>query len=62
MEEMIKAGSKKLSFPGNVKEPKITGNFYLKDKSSLKKIMQHLIHPEYILFDWEFYSNELEFE
>ena len=25
-------------------------------------ITQHFIHPKYILFDWEFFSNELEFE
>ncbi|SFQ32621.1 hypothetical protein [Parafilimonas terrae] len=25
-------------------------------------IMHHLIHPDYVLFDWEFFSNELEFE
>ncbi len=25
-------------------------------------IMNHFIHPDYVLFDWEFFSNELEFE
>ena len=24
-------------------------------------IMQHIFHPDYILFDWEFFSRELEF-
>ena len=36
--------------------------FYSKEKGAIKKIIQHLIHPGYILFDWEFYSNALEFE
>lgn len=27
-----------------------------------KNILQRLFHPDYILFDWEFFSRELEFE
>jgi hypothetical protein len=27
-----------------------------------RHIIYHLIHPDYILFDWEFFSNQLEFE
>ena len=30
--------------------------------STHKKIIQKLIHPDYILFDWEFFSCDLEFE
>lgn len=44
------------------KEIEINDRFYPKEKPSLKKIIQHLVHPDYILFDWEFYSNALEFE
>ena len=34
-----------------------------KNKSAeIKHIIHNLIHPDYILFDWEFYSNQLEFE
>jgi hypothetical protein len=27
-----------------------------------KNILQKLFHPDYILFDWEYFSRELEFE
>lgn len=27
-----------------------------------KNILQKIFHPDYILFDWEFFSRELEFE
>lgn len=38
-------------------------SMHSKDKSSSKKnILQHLVHPDYVLFDWEFFSNQLEFE
>lgn len=33
-----------------------------KNKTTSKKMIRHLIHPDYILFDWEFFSNALEFE
>ena len=36
---------------------------HINDKStSRKNLIQHLLHPDYILFDWEFFSRELEFE
>jgi len=35
---------------------------FLKDKTPSKKIIRHLLHPDYILFDWEFFNNALEFE
>ena len=62
MERMFKPVSKKISFSNHPKETKIAGHFYSKEKGAIKKIIQHLIHPGYILFDWEFYSNALEFE
>ena len=33
-----------------------------KTKSPDRNILQHIFHPDYILFDWEFFSRELEFE
>jgi hypothetical protein len=27
-----------------------------------RDILQKLFHPDYILFDWEYFSRELEFE
>lgn len=27
-----------------------------------KKLLRRLIHPDYILFDWEYFSCDLEFE
>jgi hypothetical protein len=27
-----------------------------------KNILQKIFHPDYILFDWEYFSRELEFE
>ena len=39
---------------GNIK----SANKFFADKN----IIQKLFHPDYILFDWEFFSRELEFE
>ena len=33
-----------------------------KKSTGRNNIIQHLFHPDYILFDWEFFSRELEFE
>ncbi|HEX5152268.1 MAG TPA: hypothetical protein VFW07_12530 [Parafilimonas sp.] len=60
MTDTIRTTPKKLS--GIPKEMKMNNRFYPKEKSLLKQIIQHLVHPDYILFDWEFYSNALEFE
>ena len=59
---MIKTISKKNSFLNNT--DKIKGrDTNSKDKAAEKKhIIHQLIHPGYILFDWEFFSHELEFE
>ena len=59
----MKTISKKTSIAHD--ENKIKSNHYMhfKDKTDLKKnIIRHLIHADYILFDWEFFSNQLEFE
>jgi hypothetical protein len=60
MAKVLRTTPKELS--GIPKEIKISDRFYPEEKPSLKKIIQHLVHPDYILFDWEFYSNALEFE
>ena len=62
MERIVKLVSKKIPSSNHSKETRIADHFYSKEKPALKKIIQHLIHPGYILFDWEFYSNALEFE
>ena len=60
MEAVIRTTPEKLS--DILKETKISDRFYPREKQSPKKIIQHLVHPDYILFDWEFFSNALEFE
>ena len=62
MERIFKPVSKKISFSNHPKERKTAGHFYSQEEPALRKIIQHLFHPDYILFDWEFYSNALEFE
>ena len=63
MERMIKTVSKKLSFANDETKMKNDNYMQLKDKTAFNKdIIRHLIHPDYILFDWEFFSNQLEFE
>jgi hypothetical protein len=58
MEPMTKAISKKNSH--NINKAK---NQNAKNRSAeIKHIIHHLMHPDYILFDWEFFSNQLEFE
>ncbi len=62
MIRMIKTISKKNSFLNNIDKIK-NSNTNSKDKAAEKKLIIHqLIHPDYILFDWEFFSRELEFE
>lgn len=33
-----------------------------KKKLTEKEFLNKLVHPDYILFDWEYFSRELEFE
>jgi hypothetical protein len=62
MEKIIKTNSKKISSSNNISKRK-NGSTYQKSKAAERKyILQHLVHPDYILFDWEFFSRELEFE
>jgi hypothetical protein len=63
MARAIKPVSKKFSFPGGIHKMRHGGGIYLRDKAAEKRnIIQRLVHPDYILFDWEFFSNQLEFE
>jgi hypothetical protein len=62
MERMFKPSIKKNFFFKSSEREKNCRPFLFKRKAALKKIIQHLVHPGYILFDWEFYSNALEFE
>jgi hypothetical protein len=60
MEKLTKTDLEKVSFDTNKKEiyPPNSKNKAVNNKY----IIQHFMHPNYILFDWEFFSNELEFE
>jgi len=63
MARMTKVTQKKNAMANEVHKTKHNNNYYSKEKSSHKKeMLQHLIHPDYVLFDWEFFSNQLEFE
>lgn len=59
----IKEATKKKAVAHSFHKTKNRNTLYSKDKSSAKKLtLQHLMHPDYVLFDWEFFSNQLEFE
>lgn len=56
------SAKRKASLPGllrNIKTTKVNSN---KKHSAEKNILQRIFHPDYILFDWEYFSCELEFE
>jgi hypothetical protein len=62
MTRMVKEAEKK-NHPTNHPTKTKNNSRVINDKSiSHKNLMQHLLHPDYILFDWEFFSRELEFE
>ena len=56
--------SRKTSSIGNMIHTIKSGRrMRVKTKSSHRNnIIQHIFHPDYILFDWEFFSTEVEFE
>ncbi len=58
MESMAKVISKKPSRNIN----KVKSQHTRSRCAEIKHIIHNLIHPDYILFDWEFFSNQLEFE
>jgi len=55
---MLKPTQKKSSFSNKAKNR----NSCIVKPAEKKYIIQHFLHPDYILFDWEFFSRELEFE
>ena len=51
------------SISGMFQSGKNSRRMRTKTKSPARNnIIQHIFHPDYILFDWEFFSRELEFE
>lgn len=60
MRTPAKTNSKKASFDIHKKGYKSSGSG--EKTLNSKYFIQHFLHPDYILFDWEFFSNELEFE
>lgn len=59
MNTVLKPTRKKSSLSGKAK----TNNSNRRAKHREKQYSLHqLLHPDYILFDWEFYSRELDFE
>ena len=58
MERATKVISKKTS--RNI--IRVKSNYNKSKTDEIKHIIHHLMHPDYILFDWEFFSNQLEFE
>ena len=63
MARMIKSVSKKNSFSSAMDKIKNDiGPLHKRQTSMKKAFIKHLIHPDYIFFDWEFFRTELEFE
>ena len=61
MARIAKVGAKK-KHADNLDKTKLNSDAVTNKSISKKDIQQHLMHPDYILFDWEFFSRELEFE
>ncbi|MEP6685094.1 MAG: hypothetical protein ABJA35_17600 [Parafilimonas sp.] len=62
MSRLVKENSKKSYRSDNPDKTKSSITANNNKPVPNKEIIQHLIHPDYILFDWEFFSRELEFE
>jgi hypothetical protein len=62
MERHLKTTSKKFSAPHRITKAKNSSTVKEIRADEKKYMIQHFIHPDYILFDWEFFSRELEFE
>jgi hypothetical protein len=56
------ASRRKSTFSDFAKKTKTHKNHLHKDSPANKQILQKIFHPDYILFDWEYFSRELEFE
>jgi hypothetical protein len=62
-----KSSKKMSSISGIIDKFKNRRSIHSNEKSANKSanknnIMKNIFHPDYILFDWEFFSRELEFE
>ena len=56
------SAKRKTSLPGLLRNTKrLQGNSYKKHPAE-RNILKKIFHPDYILFDWEYFSHELEFE
>jgi hypothetical protein len=62
MASIIKTIEKKNHLPNSVDKPKNNSAVINNKSAPSKNFIKHLLHPDYILFDWEFFSRELEFE
>lgn len=55
--------NKNINSPSYINDKiKNSGNDFKRNILTQKKFLKKLIHPDYILFDWEYFSCELEFE
>lgn len=63
MASILKQSTKKNIYPNEISKTKNAHVYSLKEKSAARKAMlRSVLHPDYVLFDWEFFSNQLEFE
>jgi hypothetical protein len=62
MASIIKQHSKKIHTAAQENQKQKNNRDTLSKASNKKDMFMHLLHPDYILFDWEFFSRELEFE
>jgi len=53
---------RKSSFSNMVEKIKTPKNISNKKLLNHNSLLKRVFHPDYILFDWEFFSRELEFE
>lgn len=62
MVSTIKQNSKKITSVSEENRKQKTNKNSINKSLNEKQMFLHLMHPDYILFDWEFFSRELEFE
>jgi hypothetical protein len=62
MASITKTIGKKSNLPNSVNKTKNSSIVFNNKSAATKNVIKHLLHPDYILFDWEFFSRELEFE
>ena len=62
MASTIKQHSKKTALVSQRNQKQKTNKNSANKLLHEKDMLLHVMHPDYILFDWEFFSRELEFE